>query len=962
MTIVDWRDWCLHELHAEHDFKFAWFSLGLCQAALTGDLGEEYDFVEAPFAPDASYRDLADLENSLSMQLHTLVETCMQRDLRIPWRFPVSAGTLRAMPPTFWRDAGLDIELRNVSGVTLRVKLLDPREPRSQAATRALLGRHGIVDRIVSGDHAGRDAQLRLAWPLRIAYFADNKPVDALDGLEPASPAGALTRRFALGRDRSKCDVLVFWGSAAQLIARVRAGPGRIKGNLLLLVSKSVPAASTLDELLGLTRASGVLVLEPLSASGRIDEAINAFVSEFSLDRMLDTALALGLEQHIRVKFVQLSEPLARARIRDVAAALADRFAPQPTSASAPEMANWDGFVIPPPPAGPPLMDAVFDHLEGLEATGAGGGGTLFGDLMRNYSTASEGAAVLADNAEAPTTAPVPRDNVTPRADRFLQQRPFVLTNGRARAKAAHGFIAGTAAEVDLRIGPLDADWQPLEVRFVDDALFSDSRPARLTVWLTEPAQLAKPVEGKLSLPLEGASAPCTLRFTPLKAGPFEGRITVLHNGRVVQTALLVAEVAARASELDPSAKPPRLQKTIPVRRNLGDIAGRRSFGLAFVENHTLAGEVRTVALSPGHAWIADASPLLDHWMTINNCLTKVAHSTADFVDGIEGKAGTEILIRLARNGSSLNNSLIGEHLNRPGNNAAIASEEYIQIVSMRSQTIPIEFVYDFPTPAKTAALCEHWRDGVANGKCPGTCAGGTKERVCPMGFWGLSKVIERHQLSTEHSAAGKNYYLQSEPTRQSDAIKLSGPVVFSRSRRVTDDSIEKVRQALDVPDIDAAQVNSWKEWATAVNGNPRLILSMPHTDGQDNAVTLEISGDQIESIDIDTSHVCPQPHGKPPLVILLGCDVAQASDAFSRHLAAFNGNGAAAIVATIATVNAAQAAAVAAMLASELLKKRDKPFRLGEAIRDVKRQALLQNLIMPLCVVAYGDADWRLE
>ena len=36
-------------------------------------------------------------------------------------------------------------------------------------------------------------------------------------------------------------------------------------------------------------------------------------------------------------------------------------------------------------------------------------------------------------------------------------------------------------------------------------------------------------------------------------------------------------------------------------------------------------------------------------------------------------------------------------------------------------------------------------------------------------------------------------------------------------------------------------------------------------------------------------------------------------------------------------------------------------PQRLGEAMRALKRRALLEDLLMPLCVVAYGDADWRL-
>jgi hypothetical protein len=33
----------------------------------------------------------------------------------------------------------------------------------------------------------------------------------------------------------------------------------------------------------------------------------------------------------------------------------------------------------------------------------------------------------------------------------------------------------------------------------------------------------------------------------------------------------------------------------------------------------------------------------------------------------------------------------------------------------------------------------------------------------------------------------------------------------------------------------------------------------------------------------------------------------------------------------------------------------------LGELLRDVKREAVAESLPMALCVVAFGDADWRL-
>src|SRR5205085_2287190 len=71
---------------------------------------------------------------------------------------------------------------------------------------------------------------------------------------------------------------------------------------------------------------------------------------------------------------------------------------------------------------------------------------------------------------------------------------------------------------------------------------------------------------------------------------------------------------------------------------------------------------------------------------------------------------------------------------------------------------------------------------------------------------------------------------------------------------------------------------------------------------------------------------------------------------------------GAAVVIATIATVIGEHAARTAVLLTDALVPQDGAtPQRLGEAMRAVKRQALLEGLLMPLCLVAYGDADWSL-
>lgn len=76
-------------------------------------------------------------------------------------------------------------------------------------------------------------------------------------------------------------------------------------------------------------------------------------------------------------------------------------------------------------------------------------------------------------------------------------------------------------------------------------------------------------------------------------------------------------------------------------------------------------------------------------------------------------------------------------------------------------------------------------------------------------------------------------------------------------------------------------------------------------------------------------------------------------------------------VVSTIATVFGPHAVKVGEKLLAGLLAVQAQPAAapgaddqrcLGEVLRTVKRQALLvHSLPMALCVVAFGDADWRL-
>jgi hypothetical protein len=69
-------------------------------------------------------------------------------------------------------------------------------------------------------------------------------------------------------------------------------------------------------------------------------------------------------------------------------------------------------------------------------------------------------------------------------------------------------------------------------------------------------------------------------------------------------------------------------------------------------------------------------------------------------------------------------------------------------------QYTPVEFVYDRGFPEEAARLCPGWKDALAadDARCP--CCGSVTlldeqrdqvNTICPLGFWSLSKIIERY-------------------------------------------------------------------------------------------------------------------------------------------------------------------------------------------------------------------------
>ncbi|MGH4004576.1 MAG: hypothetical protein ACRDSO_10755 [Pseudonocardiaceae bacterium] len=530
-------------------------------------------------------------------------------------------------------------------------------------------------------------------------------------------------------------------------------------------------------------------------------------------------------------------------------------------------------------------------------------------------------------------------------------------------------FRAGTTHRVAVHVGPRTEGSLVAETPFPEDRLPS-SGPHSLTVVLTEPHLLERPLIDHVVLPMVGTSTIARFRLvTRPDTVTVDARIIVLSGNRVLQTARLPSAVdvpddrpgdpPAESSAVADAARPETF--VAPATSHLGE---RRTFDAAFVVNSSEDGTSRATAVAGDEAAVV----ALDD-ATLTGALTKIAKRLAEIVvtpgdfESLDAPGTVELLIFLAFHGSLMRQALVKDARNLA---VLLGKSRYLQVVSAKPDAFfPFELAYDFTAPNEDATLCPAARAALASedleSGCPGEHTAGT---VCPFGFWAVTRVIERHAFQPAGEVTGE-FMLRGRPARDRDRIPL-GPAIFAASDRVdafAAGSIDTIVTALRNSAGSHNRVSTWEEWSDAVAARqPALLMMLPHTVFSDvfESFGLEI-GQQARrwSAQIDATFVPPQ--DRPVIVALLGCETARAGEVgYERFPGLLRRAGAEVVIATLTEVLGRHAAPVAAQLVEELYSYcAAQPHGFGEVMVRLRRRLLAQGLIMVLTLAAFGDADW---
>jgi len=929
----------------DRDFVAALAALGVLAA-----LDPRRARADPLLADAAAAVDAARTDGQASAALVELLRVPMRgragASIVLEWRTP-SAPDAPGRPPAGLREwpgaAHLAAAWQTVasSAPPLRIDVRDEASHTRALEFAELLSHDGAQ---LAGIHAAADwahEPTGWRWPITIATRRGEALGARLAQVLPRDDSVArLERDTAPG---ASVELLALVAPSPRALADALSNGALPRCALAVVADASIDpsySASLLQALAVRLRAGGVVVAPGRSVERIADDLctlVGCMLRGVPLDVALKEALGSGY-------VAWLTSHLVAASRHPGAARAGPRVGARRPLESAP----------PPPPAPSAAPPPIGANVPPPMSTGATGDRTARRE-DRSRSAIPEATAATARRSDE-------------RPARHLQQRSM-RGPADAREVIRDGYVRDEPVLLFVRIGaPGDATWDSLPTPFPEHELPPDRDAHRLQVVVHEPTHIPAPLLGELVLPRTGPSSEAEFRFTPRASGPFDARIGVLHRGRVLQTARLRTRVLEKRGE---AADGIALLEETRVRHDWSDLDRRRRFDLAMVLNHAADGTPRLTAVAERRAWATSLDGIRDPLLQLNATLSEAAHSVADHVDGLDRGENPRLLVRLARIGADLYSALCLDQfveLTHGDFDPRADTLTHVQVVSARADAVvPIEFFYDHPPPAADATrVCPGHREALRTGRCPADCAGRADPlaHVCPMGFWGLRKVVERHVYSPRLGRPDNaELVIQAEPAAGRDRLDLGHCAVLGFSRQVPRAASGPVLELLS-PRFSGATLEAvdWSAWKDAVGRHkPGLLVAFPHNEGKQQDIRLEIGGDLLSTLRLPRDYVRPE-GAAPPLVFLLGCDVAGTAEPFSNHIRYFRQAGAAAVISTTATVFGEHAVTVGTKILARLLRAGgDDADQLGELILDARREALLDSLPMALCIVAFGDADWRL-
>ncbi|OEZ62096.1 hypothetical protein [Duganella sp. HH105] len=457
---------------------------------------------------------------------------------------------------------------------------------------------------------------------------------------------------------------------------------------------------------------------------------------------------------------------------------------------------------------------------------------------------------------------------------------------------------------------------------------------------------------------------------TTNEAYEFGARILVLYRNKVLQSLMLTIPVIGYALHDERRIV---FDVENAIRTNFSGMREGRSFDFAFVLNHNESDQQGVTTIGKNYV---DFREPAGNFVAVQKQMAKELAVLND-VGVVDPKAVygqmQKSLFTLARLGNVLRDAICD---GQDALETLTSAKNYDPLNPIRIQVveakvgafIPVEFFYDYLAPNDGAKLCAKFQDkGFPITTCTGCKDRGSAAVICPIGFWGVSKVIERRPKSAGAIADWADYRIG-----ETDCVRAMLPpmtsTVFGLSEKIS--HVDKTAIGTLIQKkfkTKGRLVTDWDEWKKMIPRlSPSLLIVAGHTSVTKALPSLEISGKKlcVSQVEVDFLRAMEMPS---PVVVLLGCETHYAPEALLKLSGRFKQKGAAVVIATLATIRGSQTPACldqltqAFSLAHKARKEGKKDASTaGFALLSAKQKLLSSGQSIALSLTAIGDAEWE--
>lgn len=286
-----------------------------------------------------------------------------------------------------------------------------------------------------------------------------------------------------------------------------------------------------------------------------------------------------------------------------------------------------------------------------------------------------------------------------------------------------------------------------------------------------------------------------------------------------------------------------------------------------------------------------------------------------------------------------------------------------VQLVTQSNAFFPIEYLYEGPVPESSdAELCSERAKCLEKGcAIPGCAIREAAVQLCPMGFVGVSAIVERHTWNPEDRAP--IWGSGASRTRARMEINDLSKIAFAaddRADNFKDEEVaphEVVRLHHIAASLKVERIRTWDDWKKHVaEQSPSLLLLVVHMDN--SQIFLQ------DRPGLNLAGIKPQHVGEgAPVAIAIGCGTGHGDMPGGTLPAVLLRHGARMVVAAMTDVLGRHANRAARDLAVRFREAANSksPVLVGEIMRALRRAFLIDEIPLGLALVAFGDADMQL-